>query len=343
MTITYGVSPAFSIFENCDIEMPCDDALWLAPTESQWEQIASLDRRSSRLSLKDALKTLLNGNSDQSIPNLCLTWSPFAIALVMHAVATSVWHLAHGFSVYETLHGASRNHCRTSFSFAAHVEESLSRCRALLTATRNEQDSTWNDTEGPLLFNAFAVLRVTYGRAFTSVGTVDRTLLLQQKRSDMLSELYKFVIAPQERNECTAKAVARASEGLKIPVRAGHLLTSKTAALSWSIEHALAGWDAGKAPEQVTSVDTDMDGRSVQRFSLQNGCMPSRECNGQTYRFFRKKRLHLMVYVIYWGKQMSALAQGSRSRRSWLDFGPCSTTTLGYGVVRGSLNSYYRN
>jgi hypothetical protein len=160
----------------------------------------------------------------------------------MHAVTTSVWHLAQGINVYETLHGASRNHCRNKLSLAAHVGESLSRCRALLTTTRDEEDSTWNDMEGPLLFNAFVVLRVTYGRVFTSVGTIDRTMLLQQKRSDILSELYKFVTAPQERSESTAKAVARTSEGLKIPVSVGYLLTSKTAALTWSIEHALAGW-----------------------------------------------------------------------------------------------------
>ncbi|PNP80132.1 hypothetical protein FNYG_06500 [Fusarium nygamai] len=40
-------------------------------------------------------------------------------------------------------------------------------------------------------------------------------------------------------------AVTRALEGFAIPIRTGILLIQKTAAFKWSVEHALAAWDAG--------------------------------------------------------------------------------------------------
>jgi len=39
------------------------------------------------------------------------------------------------------------------------------------------------------------------------------------------------------------RAVSQAQKGFLTPIKAGYLLVRKTAALSWSVEHAIAGWD----------------------------------------------------------------------------------------------------
>lgn len=126
------------------------------------------------------------------------------------------------------------------------TEAALSRCLSLITQARSGDDYTWTESEGPLLFNCLALLRVTYCRAFTGNGHADRMMLLKDSREDIITSLEEFVAVPQERDEFTSRAVARAFEGMVIPSKAGTLLLRKTAALSWSIEHALAGWDAGK-------------------------------------------------------------------------------------------------
>jgi hypothetical protein len=69
-------------------------------------------------------------------------------------------------------------------------------------------------------------------------------MLLKDSRDDILGSLQEFVNMPQDRNDFTTRAVARAYEGMIIPARAGAPLLRKTAAFTWAVEHALAGWDA---------------------------------------------------------------------------------------------------
>ncbi|KAI3551470.1 hypothetical protein CABS03_01528 [Colletotrichum abscissum] len=241
LVIAYGIVPGFAALEECNIEMPAEDELWDAMSASEWR--SSLQRRlpSSPLGLRQATAWIFGNSAQEERLDASWTWSPFAASIVMHQVAIVVWFFAHG---KEACYGTTQSYRESHQSDAKRIEAALSRCRDLLTETRDGNDGTWTEADGPLLFNAFAVLRVSYGRAFINFQSLDRSLLFQESSQDMLIILQRYFDAAQERDGYMTMAVDCALEGFAIPIRAGVLLTQKTAALKWSVEHALAGWDA---------------------------------------------------------------------------------------------------
>jgi hypothetical protein len=79
------------------------------------------------------------------------------------------------------------------------------------------------------------------------VRFLDRSLLIKDNSQDKLAILQRYHAASQKRGQFITLAVNRALEGFAIPIRAGIFLIQKTAAFKWSVEHALAAWDAGKS------------------------------------------------------------------------------------------------
>lgn len=242
LTIAYGTVPGFSALEDCDVDLPIEDMLWNATTPSEWESLAQEIPESSVISLRRAASSFFGADNHNTPPQDMWTLSPFATSVVMHQVALNVWYLTQG---QQACGGVSQDTRGCQQPEALRIEAALFQCRNLLKRNRTGNDTTWNEAEGPLLFNAFAILRVSYGRAFMTVRLLDRSLLFNESIQDMRSILKRYFEATQERDEFTAMAVDRALEGFAIPIRAGILLTQKTAAFKWSVEHALAGWDAG--------------------------------------------------------------------------------------------------
>jgi len=123
------------------------------------------------------------------------------------------------------------------------VESALARCYALLTADRSEREHTSDDPEGPLIFNCLALLRSAYVRVFTGAGNFNRMLLLSEEPLQVAKSIEEYVTGIQERTPFLTRAVDKAYGGLLTPIKAGYLLVQKTAALTWSVEHAVAAWD----------------------------------------------------------------------------------------------------
>jgi hypothetical protein len=248
LAMTYGMPPSYSIVSDGNIEMPGDQSLWDATNASQWYDLVNVKGRSSLLSVRDAVSTVMYGSSLRGVPEECWSWSPFACTVVINAVSIQIWHVTQGSYFFDEMTGLGQgqSHGSEESQVLVQTEAALSRCRALITQARADDDYTWTETEGPLLFNCLAILRVTYCRAFVGNGCADRMMLLKDNREDIIASLEEFVAVPQERDEFTSRAVARAFEGMVIPSKAGTLLLRKTAALTWSVEHALAGWDAGE-------------------------------------------------------------------------------------------------
>ncbi len=246
--MTYGIPPGYSIVSDAYIEMPCDQALWDAATAERWGALAATGKKkSSPLSLRDAVSRVMYGNNSTSavptqlaVPAECWTWSPYAVNVVLHAVAIQLWHITQGSFFFGEPSGPAAT--------VAAAEAALSRCRALITSARSDADyACWTtEAEGPLLFNCLAVLRVSHCRAFTGIGGADSMMLLKQTRPELTAAIAEFVAVAQDRGDRVTRAVARAIEGMLIPYRIGTSLLKKTAALTWAVEHALAGWDAGK-------------------------------------------------------------------------------------------------
>ncbi|KAF2459626.1 hypothetical protein BDY21DRAFT_420118 [Lineolata rhizophorae] len=109
--------------------------------------------------------------------------------------------------------------------------------------------SPWNSHEGPLMFNCQALLRIAYVRLFTPASTYPRMTLLAAggEGAEVAAAAAAYAAAPVRaaaRSGFLTRAAATAYEGFLSPVRVGHLLVRKTAAFSWSIEHAVSAWDS---------------------------------------------------------------------------------------------------
>lgn len=247
LTTTYGLPPALSIVQDGRIEMPCDENLWDAPTDEKWQQRSSTHAHSASLTYSDAIARLMYGKEVEGVAESSWNWSPFAAVVLMHGVSVQLWHIMQCTQSFSMFAVDQSVHSTLKALVVAQTEAALARCHAHITHARSDQEHTWNEAEGPLLFNCLALLRISYVHVFTGIGAADRMILLCEDASEVASSIREYLAAPQMRSQFTTKAVARAFEGFLVPMRAGALLIQKTAALTWSIEHAIAGWDCGKS------------------------------------------------------------------------------------------------
>ncbi|KIV83930.1 hypothetical protein PV11_05912 [Exophiala sideris] len=244
VTMTYGIPPGYSVVSDGYIEMPCDQSLWDASTAEQWSDLVTVKGKCSPLSLRDAVSRIMYGNCAKTVPEECWSWSPFAVNVVINAVSIQLWHIAQGSYFFSELSGVGKPQEAQRSQTLVQAEAALSKCRALITQARTDADYAWTEAEGPLLFNCLALLRVSYCRAFTGTGGADPTLLLKESHEEVMASIEDFIAMPQERSELITRAVSRAFEGMLIPNKMGTSLLKKTAALTWAVEHALAGWDS---------------------------------------------------------------------------------------------------
>ncbi|GAB7349160.1 hypothetical protein MBLNU459_g8099t1 [Dothideomycetes sp. NU459] len=243
LTITYGIPPAVSVVQDGEVELPDDEALWTAPTEEQWQQRMATRESHVPVSLRDAVSRLMYGKEPDVPMSSSWNWSPFAATMVMHAVSVQMWNMMQSTHSFSALSVQANVHESLKSMLTSQTEIALARCHAMITRERSEIEHTWTESEGPLIFNCLAVLRIAYVRSFTGIGSMNRMLLLGDDHSEIMRAIQDYVASPQSRGPFMSRAIAQAFEGFFIPIKAGMLLVQKTAALSWSIEHAIAGWD----------------------------------------------------------------------------------------------------
>jgi hypothetical protein len=217
--------------QDINFEMPEAEARWDAASAEDWE--AARDARSSPLpTVRESVTNLISGDGQL----VSTHWSAFGMTLIMHAVNVHMWHTLQCSQSSQSIEGA----------LAAHAEHALARCYTLLRMDRLESEHHAPEAlEGASMFNCQALLRSAYVRLFVGIGSFDRMLLLSGCQDQIDRSIRAFVDAPQARNEFLTKAVSKAYLGFLTPIKAGYMLVVKTAALSWSIEHAIAAWDCG--------------------------------------------------------------------------------------------------
>ncbi|KAL1963102.1 hypothetical protein VTN77DRAFT_8645 [Rasamsonia byssochlamydoides] len=242
LTIAYNVSPCVSTTDDLKIEMPEEERVWTAPDEERWKEAMAARTAVTGLDINQALTQLIFGKEFNLGSES--RWPAFATTIIMHAVNIHMWHVTQctqsfmNFSVDPKMEEQMKALC------TAQTEESLARCHRVLTRDRSpEAGYTWDDVEGPLVFNGMALLRSCYVRAFTGSGTFNRTMLFNNDDDDIIRAAKDYVQVQQVRTPFLTRAVAQVFAGLLTPIRAGHLLIRKTAAFTWSIEHAIAAWD----------------------------------------------------------------------------------------------------
>ncbi|KFY79552.1 hypothetical protein V499_01484 [Pseudogymnoascus sp. VKM F-103] len=243
MTVAYDMTPSFSVTQDIDLEMPDEERLWEATNAQQWEEIIKSRKAPTLISVRDAMTHLIFAKEDSTSRTDVMSWTAFATTVIMHAVNVHMWNIMQFTQSFTTFAIGEQNNTDLRACLVTQVESALARCYTLLTADRSEREHTSDDLEGPLIFNCLALLRSAYVRVATGAGNFNRMMLLWNDPDQVTSSIQSYIDSPQERNPFLTTAVHKAYGGLLIPIKAGHLLVRKTAALSWSVEHAIAAWD----------------------------------------------------------------------------------------------------
>jgi hypothetical protein len=230
------------------LELPCNERLWNARSAAEWQSLAAGVPVVVAFTIKEAVEHLCKTDSTPQDMALGWSWSPYACSVAMGAITIYVSQLSHGLHAFGELHDAAINGLGRSGALTAQLKTVVERCTTFLKQARYQNDDTytWDETEGPLLFNALAMLRVSYCRVLTSPWTIKRMTLFQECVEEPLSAMSDFAMSPLEESDGLLEAVTMALDAIMIPSRLGSLLVRKTAAFTWAIEHAFAAWDSGK-------------------------------------------------------------------------------------------------
>ncbi|KAJ5950825.1 uncharacterized protein N7479_009238 [Penicillium vulpinum] len=238
----FRVPPVISIAQEYDVDLPDDDELWHAPTELDWMLITQARTRDPLPSVRSAVSQILHGGSPE-IGLVSDQLSPCAVAVIMHAISIHTWHLIQS---AQTLTGFGLNpHPAEGVQdlLTSRIETALSRCYVMISNARAVNESTWNETEGPILFNSLTMLRGIHIRVLTGVGGLDRMVLLSDDEEDMAAAVKDYVAQNSKWHAASAKTACVTFDGIMTILKSDAFLLRKTAAFNWGVEHALVGID----------------------------------------------------------------------------------------------------
>jgi hypothetical protein len=244
LTLTYNISPCISTTEELKIEMPADERVWMAIDEDEWKR-AMAARESPNMDVYTALTKILFGKDFELDSES--QWSAYAVTVLMHALNVHMWHITQSTQSFMSFSADAKEEEQMKALCTSQTEAALSRCYMILAHRHSsEGENSWDDVEGPLLFNGMAVLRSCYVRAFTGSGGFDRALLFNDDEQAAYAAARNYIKSDQVRTPFLSGAVAQALDGLLSPLQMIHKLSEKETTLGWSVEHALAMWDTGK-------------------------------------------------------------------------------------------------
>ena len=226
-------------YEEADLDMPEDDRLWRSATASQWQHEIESQAANPTLNLEQLLSLIMGEDGYSSGTKCNWSCSLFAVILAMHALNVHIWHVAMAAEALRILPLNRQESMRATFW--ADMDKALNACQRAFTWGKADSDP-WSD---PLLFNCLAVLRTAYMRGCTD-SNFNRRILLVCDPTAVSDQIQTYVLSKQTRGPRTTEAVSRAFSTMLLPMRAGAMLVRKTAALTWSIEHAIAWWDTGE-------------------------------------------------------------------------------------------------
>ncbi|KAF2466726.1 uncharacterized protein BDR25DRAFT_376857 [Lindgomyces ingoldianus] len=245
ISTSFGINPGFSHTQDLEFEVLDEEKLWNARSAQEWMELRGTQSAPIGITVRDAMADLVftDQPENQTQPYHI---SGFTMLLITHAVNIHMWSLLQ-FTDVSRLHYSDKSPSSgIHTALLASAFSTLSRCHQVIISVRGGENhsTTWSDTEGPLMFNCQALLRIAHIRLFTDIRAFNRLTLLTDNPEDILRAVKEYAEAPQQRSANLTKAIMKAYEGFLAPIKIGHLLVRKTAALSWSIEHAVAGWDA---------------------------------------------------------------------------------------------------
>lgn len=128
----------------------------------------------------------------------------------------------------------------------SNIEIGLARCYLMISKARTTNELTWNEAEGPLLFNSLSILRGIHVRVLTGLCGVDRMVLLNDVEEDVTMAVTDYVTSSSTRDRATVRSVHSLFDNIMTILKLDANILRKTAAFNWSVEHAIVGVDCGK-------------------------------------------------------------------------------------------------
>ncbi|KAF3400554.1 Transcriptional regulator ADR1 [Talaromyces pinophilus] len=241
LTLTYNISPCISTTEELKIEMPADEHVWMAADEDEWKR-AMVAKESPKIDVYTALTKVLFGK-DFDLDSES-QWSAYAVNVLMHAVDIHMWHITQSTQSFMSFSADAKEEEQMKALCTSQTEAALSRCYMILAHRGSSNgENSWDDVEGPLLFNGMSVLRSCYVRAFTGSGGFDRAMLFNNDEQAAYAAARNYIKSDQVRTPFLSGAVSQALDGLLYPLQMIHKFSEKETTLGRSVEHALAIWD----------------------------------------------------------------------------------------------------
>jgi hypothetical protein len=241
---TYDLAPGFAGFRDLNFEVPADESLWESPTREEWQRLMDNQQFETLPTIVAVANKLVYGDETAFPNHSTANIGAFATTTVMHGVNIHMYYLS------QSLSSAMINNADPDIAYALRLssntqtERALSRCQEFLkTWQLSHDDSQPHRHEESFIFNCQALLRLSYVRVFSGMQCFNRACLLYEDPRDIERAVNAYVTAPQSRGAFLTKAAEQVMFCFTAPIRAGHMLTRKTAALTWSIEHAVASWD----------------------------------------------------------------------------------------------------
>lgn len=238
--VTYGSWPGY-YYEEANMDMPGDDRLWRCLTSTQWRFEVETHSVNQAMNQQQLLAHIMN--EDPTAENTRDRWSSslFAVIVAMHALNVHILHISLAAESLRVLPLNRQESMRSTFW--TDMDKTLNQFQRAFTKGKADSDP-WQD---PLIFNCLVVLRIAFMREYTDgQRSFNRRVLLGCDPATVSAEISSYVLSDQLRGPRVTEAVRRAYLAMMLPMRAGANLVRKTAALTWSIEHAIAWWDTGK-------------------------------------------------------------------------------------------------
>ncbi|OKL57801.1 hypothetical protein UA08_07262 [Talaromyces atroroseus] len=218
LTLTYNISPCLSTTEDLKIEMPAEESAWIAADEHCWKKEMATKVPPS-MDVYQALTRVLFGkdfNTDTESQ-----WPAFAVTILMHAVHVHMWHVTQSTQSFINFSANVKIEEQMKSLCTSQTEEVLERCYMIFAHRRPcDEEKTWDDVEGPLLFNGMAVLRSCYVRAFTGSGSFNRSILFSDDEEAIFRVAKDYMQIEQVRTPFLSAAVAQSFDGLLTPLQA---------------------------------------------------------------------------------------------------------------------------
>jgi hypothetical protein len=282
---TYDLAPGFSGFRDLNFEVPVEEAIWEAQTGEEWQLLIGT-RVGVTATLSAVLSQLVLGHETVSSSQILSHLGTFAITVVMHGVNVHMYYLAQSRSTVMMDNVDAHIGYAVRLSHHTQTEKALSKCQEFLKMWQlANDDSLHTRQEESLIFNCQALLRLSYVRVFSGMRSFNRAALLYENTDLVTSSINAYSSEGRDRSTFSAKAAEQVMFCFTTPIRAGHMLTRKTAAFTWSVEHAVASWECnlflGKWIHDVETQEKDvpLNQQEISIFESLKEALQDAECS----------------------------------------------------------------